>query len=200
MPKTIEHVKELTVPMIAVRGTVAFPGVQINLELTRPASIAAFRKANELGSPIFLVTQKDIDMEEPEASDLFRTGTVCQIKRFNRTDDGQLTVIFEGMCRAVLHDVNRDSEDCPYASVVCKTVRIEEEADEETQNRINMILALAQEIKDIHPILTDEMLKAAAKIQTVMILGYHFYFSFVKDSVRGLLLSFECNFGGDFSF
>ncbi len=166
MPKTIEHVKELTVPMIAVRGTVAFPGVQINLELTRPASIAAFRKANELGSPIFLVTQKDIDMDAPEASDLFRTGTVCQIKRFNRTDDGQLTVIFEGMCRAVLHEMSHDSEDCLYASVVCKTVRIEEEADEETQNHINMILALAQEIKDIHPILTDEMLKAAAKIQT----------------------------------
>ena len=99
MPKTIEQAKEITLPFIAVRGTVAFPGVQINLELIREASLQAFAAASDTDGKIFLLTQKNPEVENPTEKDLYHVGTVCGIKRVNRSDSG-VGVVFEGLCRA----------------------------------------------------------------------------------------------------
>ena len=69
MTKTTEHARELTLPLITVRGTVAFPGVQLNLELAREATLRAFSVANEGDGTVFLLTQKDPTVEEPTAMD-----------------------------------------------------------------------------------------------------------------------------------
>lgn len=167
MPRTIEQAKEITLPMIPVRGTVAFPGVQLNLELMRPLSLSAFAYANgKEDSHIFLVTQKDADVDEPTEKDLFKIGTVCKIKRFSRTEDGNLSAVFEGLCRAKVTEFHLDGDPCPFANVICKSIHVEEECSEVVEERLQNIIKAVEEVKSFHPVLTDEILKAARAIRT----------------------------------
>ena len=139
MPRTIEQARELTLPLITVRGTVAFPGVQLNLELAREATLRAFAAANEGDGKVFLITQKDVNVKAPEQKDLYHIGTVCQIKRVKRSENGTIHAIFEGLCRAKISSLSSDGE-CTYATVICKTVRVEESASGDAEEKINVIL------------------------------------------------------------
>ncbi len=165
MPRTIEQAKELTLPLITVRGTVAFPGVQLSLELAREATLRAFAVANEGDGKVFLLTQKDANVEEPLEKDLYHVGTVCQIKRVNRTEQGGLQVVFEGLCRAKLVSLLSD-EMCAYATVICKTVHIEEDASADSEEKMQTVLDMITKVKNIHPVMTDDIFKAASAIKT----------------------------------
>ena len=165
MSRTIEKATQITLPLITVRGTVAFPGVQLNLELAREATLRAFSVASEHDGRVFLLTQKDIDVEDPAERDLYHVGTVCQIKRVSRSESGTLHVVFEGICRAKLSSLYTE-DGCTFATVICKTVRIEETASGDAEEKIRTVLEMASEIKNIHPVLSDEILKSAAAIHT----------------------------------
>lgn len=164
MPRTIERAKEITLPLISVRGTVAFPKVQLSLELAREATLRSFAIANQGDGKVFLLTQKDVNIEEPAEKDHYHVGTVCQIKRVNRTEGGSLQVIFEGICRAKVSSFHQD-EACTYANVICKSIHVEEDSTEDELDKMTAILQLVESFKNIHPILNDELLKAAAAIK-----------------------------------
>ncbi len=164
MPRTIEQAKELTLPMIAVRGTVAFPGVQMNLELIRDPSLHAFALASETDGRVLLLAQKDAQEENPTVKDFYHVGTVCQIKRVTHADDGGLSVIFEGICRAKVSSVQYENE-CFFATAICKTVNVEEDAGSDSAEKMERVMALVESIKKIHPILNDEMIKAAKALR-----------------------------------
>ena len=165
MTKTTEHARELTLPLITVRGTVAFPGVQLNLELAREATLRAFSAANEADGTVFLLTQKDPTVEEPSQKDLYHIGTVCQIKRINRSENGTIHAVFEGLCRAKLSSLTVDTA-CTYATVICKTVHVEETVSGDAQEKMDTVLGMVRDVKSIHPILNDDIFNAAAAIKT----------------------------------
>ena len=164
MPRTIERAKELTLPMIAVRGTVAFPGVQMNLELIRDPSLHAFSAASEGDGRILLLAQKDAMMETPTEKDFYHVGTVCRIARVSHAEDGCLSVIFEGICRAKVSSVKYEN-DCFFATAICKTVLVEEEAGGVSEEKMETVLSMLEEIQGIHPILNNELLKAAKALK-----------------------------------
>ena len=164
MPRTIEQAKEITLPLIAVRGTVAFPGVQINLELVRESSMNAFTAAADSDGRILLLTQKSPDVEEPTEKDLYHVGTVCRIKRINSTENG-ISAVFEGICRAKVSELI-PARDFLRATVICKTVHVEEEVSGDSEEKRDAVLKLVEAHKNIHPILNDEMIKAATAIRT----------------------------------
>lgn len=97
-----EKINSISMPLIAVRGNVAFPSIEISLDLARSISVKAFGTAGENHSKIFLVTQKNLSDETPGIKDLYKTGTICKIKRAVRNPDGNLEVTFEGICRGKL--------------------------------------------------------------------------------------------------
>ncbi len=164
MPRTIEQAKEITLPMIAVRGTVAFPSVQMNLELIREISIQAFAAAHESDGKVILLTQKDPEAEAPTAKDFYHVGTVCQIKRVNRAERG-VAVVFEGLCRAKVSDIHTDAAYL-RATAICKTIHVEEEVSGDSEDKRNDILAIIEANKNIHPILNEELITAAKAIKT----------------------------------
>ena len=100
MPRFIEKIEKMTLPVIPLRGQAAFPSIPFNFELSREISISACNTATENGSHIFLVGQKDISIESPEAKDLYTVGTVAKIRQTLKTSDGHMRVIAEGVCRA----------------------------------------------------------------------------------------------------
>ena len=64
-----------------MRGLVMFPYMQLNFDVARPASIKAIEAASQGDSRIFLVTQKKAEVENPTADDIYRVGTIAQIKQ-----------------------------------------------------------------------------------------------------------------------
>ena len=68
-------------PLIATRGVIVFPNQTIVIEVGRPQSLAALKKAqSDFDVNVFLVCQKDINVVDPAIEDLYETGTICRIK------------------------------------------------------------------------------------------------------------------------
>ena len=84
-------------PVIAMRGLNVFPRMNTSFDLERPISVHALERAMENGEEIFLVTQREIGVEQPEEKDLYEIGT-----QILRVSDRVLRVMMEGACRARL--------------------------------------------------------------------------------------------------
>ena len=95
-----------TMPAIALRGLTIFPNVLIHFEVSREASIKALEEAMSAGSPVFLVGQKDISVEDPEEKDVFSIGTISNIRQILRMPGDNVRVMVEGQARGrLLHMV-----------------------------------------------------------------------------------------------
>lgn len=89
-------------PAIALRGLVVFPSNVIHFEVGRSKSIAAIEWAMTNGNSVFLVTQKDMEVDSPGMEDLYSYGVVAEVKQLLRVSDDLVKVIVEGRYRAKL--------------------------------------------------------------------------------------------------
>ncbi|MEG0178652.1 MAG: endopeptidase La [Oscillospiraceae bacterium] len=92
----------IKLPAIALRGLVVFPNNVIHFEVGRAKSIASVEWALNNNNAIFLITQKDMDVEEPSCKDLFTYGVVAEVKQLLRVSDDLVKVVVEGKYRAKL--------------------------------------------------------------------------------------------------
>ena len=83
-------------PAIALRGLVVFPNNIIHFEVGRAKSIAAIEAAMRGNSSVFLVAQKETDVEEPAAGDLYAYGVIAEIKQVLRVSEDLVKVLVEG--------------------------------------------------------------------------------------------------------
>jgi ATP-dependent Lon protease len=90
------------IPMLPLRGISAFPDMLLNFDVERQISVAALDKAMNLDRRIFLLAQKDINVEDPAIEDLYVIGTVCFIKQILKMPGGGVRVMVEGKNRARL--------------------------------------------------------------------------------------------------
>lgn len=93
-------------PAIALRGLVVFPNNIVHFEVGRAKSIAAIEAAMHANSSVFLVAQKEMDVEEPTMSDLYAYGVIAEIKQVLRVSDDLVKVLVEGKTRARLLELN----------------------------------------------------------------------------------------------
>ena len=91
---------------IALRGLVVFPNNIVHFEVGRAKSIAAIEAAMHANSSIFLVAQKEMDVEEPQMRDLYAYGVIAEIKQVLRVSDDLVKVLVEGKTRARLLELN----------------------------------------------------------------------------------------------
>lgn len=89
-----------TLPAIAMRGLVVYPHMVFHFDVLRKKSINALEAASLGNGLVFLTAQKDVSVEDPTASDVFKIGTVVKIKQFIRLPGEGLRVLAEGVCRA----------------------------------------------------------------------------------------------------
>ncbi|WP_302200134.1 endopeptidase La [uncultured Gemmiger sp.] len=89
-------------PAIALRGLVVFPNNVVHFEVGRPKSIAAIEAAMHSNSNVFLVAQREMDVEDPAVRDLYAYGVIAEIKQVLRVSDELVKVLVEGKTRARL--------------------------------------------------------------------------------------------------
>ena len=88
-------------PVMPLREVVMFPRSIMPLFVGREASIKAIEAAqSSFGKQIFLVAQREPELEKPEAGDLCAVGVVSKVLQMLRLPDGTIKVLFEGLYRA----------------------------------------------------------------------------------------------------
>ena len=89
-----------TFPAMALRGLVAFPNMMLTLDVGRKKSVRALSIAMDKNLPIYLATQKDITVEDPNASHLYEMGCLCRVRQVLKMPDGGAKVLVKGLYRA----------------------------------------------------------------------------------------------------
>ncbi|WP_461833499.1 endopeptidase La [Desulfothermus sp.] len=96
-----KEIKYSELPLMTLRDVVIFPGAIMPLYVGRVSSIKAVEKSlNEFDRWIFLVTQKNPEIEIPQKQELYEIGIVAKILQLLRLPDGTIKVLFEGIKRA----------------------------------------------------------------------------------------------------
>lgn len=103
-----ENTKNLTVslPLICTRGIIVFPGQEMIIDVGRPKSMGSVNEAQKKSdSQVILVSQREMQTEDPQASDLYTCGTLCHIRHIRRMD-GYVRVKFKGLQRVKITAIN----------------------------------------------------------------------------------------------
>jgi len=164
MSENIDIYEEATLPLIPLRGLVGFPGVQLNIEIMRTASLKAFTAGATLyNARVVLVTQKELGVEEPKADDLYKIGVIAEIKHVVKNPHGNISVVFEGISRAKINSITEDSG-FMLAEVIAKTDARTFKSTAQCDAMILEIKGILEKLKTLHPQFDEDMRIAAEAI------------------------------------
>lgn len=96
--------KREIMPCLPIRGMVVFPNTVVHFDVGRKKSLAALNSAMENDKLIFLSTQYDETIEEPNVHDLSDGGTVVKVKQVLKLQNGIVRVLVEGLYKAELRE------------------------------------------------------------------------------------------------
>ena len=105
MQEKTRRAQRITLPVLPLRGIMVFPYMVMHFDVGRPKSVAALERAMMEDQRIFLIAQKDAEVEDPQGSDLYKVGTVAHIKQVLNLPGDSIRVLVEGLHRAVLGNV-----------------------------------------------------------------------------------------------
>ena len=94
-----------TLPLLPLRGMVAFPEVMLHLDVGRPGSIAALNESLSHDQTIFLVAQRDAEVEDPARDDLYDHGVVAKVRQVLRLPGDNVRILAEGVYRAHIEEM-----------------------------------------------------------------------------------------------
>ena len=97
-------------PAVALRGTVILPDMIVHFDISRPRSIKAVEKAMLQDQRIFLITQKDPDVDIPGLNELYKIGTIGCVKQVVKLPQNILRILVEGVERGELLGIAQDDE------------------------------------------------------------------------------------------
>lgn len=155
----------LSLPCVAMRDIVMFPGMILHFDCARNISITALRKAVEKDQKIFLTAQKDLITEDPRAKDVYSTGVVAEIKQIVKTPDGRSRVMAEGLQKAKILSLYLARDKFLEAEVKTLPNYSKEKCDEVE------ITALTRELKKLFLQYAEVFPKMPKEIYTAII-GY----------------------------
>src|SRR6186713_758802 len=93
-------------PALPLRDIVIYPFMIVPLFVSRDKSIKAVEEALKENRMIVLVSQKDVNKEDPEQQDLYEVGTVAIIMRMLKLPDGRIRILIQGLSRTRVDSVN----------------------------------------------------------------------------------------------
>ena len=103
-------IKSKYLPLLALRGLTVFPRMLLNFDVEREASTSALDVATNGDRKIFLVAQKDIYKDTPAQKDLYKIGTICNVKQILKVPGGGMKVLVEGVSRARLLNMHDEKK------------------------------------------------------------------------------------------
>lgn len=122
-----------TLPILALRNAVLFPGMVYPVTIGRQKSITLIKEAEKRDSFIGAVPQVDITVEDPSEKDLYEYGTVSRVMKVLEMPDGTITAIIQGIKRIQMAGV------VSYEPYITARVKYIEDIVPENDNSTKMI-------------------------------------------------------------
>jgi ATP-dependent Lon protease len=130
-------------PLLAVRDIVVFPNMILPLFVGRESSILAIEAALAQDRLIFLVTQRDPEIDDPQPSDIYDIGTVCLIMRMLKLPDGRLKILVQGLSKAKVLNFQQEK---PFLKVIHEVIA--EHPQEELSIEAEALMRNAREMTE----------------------------------------------------
>lgn len=92
----------MNMPAVALRGLTILPGMIAHFDISRERSLRAVEEAMEQDQKIYLVTQRNVDSEDPTQEDIYQMGIVADIKQVVRLQNDVVRILVDGISRAAL--------------------------------------------------------------------------------------------------
>lgn len=129
---------EIIVPLLPLRGLIVYPTMVLHLDVGRDKSIQALEKAMVEDHLIFLTTQLDTSLQDPDEDDIYNIGTLTKVKQMLKLPNGTIRVLVEGLERAeIVSYIDNDT----YAAVSLRTFPDSAEKDAEHQALMRTLLS-----------------------------------------------------------
>ena len=147
-------------PLVCTRGVIVFPNQEVIIDVGRERSMRAVEDARQqFDRRVVLVSQKDLTIEDPEVSDLYSVGSLCEIRHIRRLD-GYLRVKFRGLSRVQLQSA-ADEGGCQIASALILNDITQDEMEE-----VTLVRMIARQFEDMDAVtahMPKEMITELAK-------------------------------------
>lgn len=159
-----ETIKKL--PAVALRGTTILPDMIVHFDVSRSKSARAVEEAMLQDQKLFLVGQKDQELEDPAQDDLYTIGTIASIKQVVKLPKNLLRVLVEGEQRAEL--INLTEEEGFLNAEVTEIADSTEELSETQQEGMSRALsALLLDFFRNGPTISKELAMQLSQIQNI---------------------------------
>lgn len=112
----LHNSEPISLPLLALRGLVVFPGMKLHFDVGRQKSVEAIHTAMRRDRNIFLLAQRDLRTADPDAKDLYTVGCIARIEQVIKLNGDSLRISIEGMRRASLLEVY-SNDPCMMANV-----------------------------------------------------------------------------------
>ena len=136
-----EGIRVERMPVLALRGMTAFPNTVMHFDVGRDKSIRALDRAMSGDQRIFLVTQLDVNIDDPSFDDLYRVGTVVQVRQLLKSTGDSLRILVHGEYRAIIK--------APGKTTPCLMAEIQEIPDREYNIHADKLEALCRVSADL---------------------------------------------------
>lgn len=150
-------------PMLPVRDIVIFPSMVLPLAVGREKSIKALEQAMTSTRHIFVVTQKNVQIEDPSPNDIYQIGTVCEVLQMLKMPDGTLKILVECVARAEWTEFKLS--DRGYIEVGLNVFDENIEKTAEVEAVMRRIIALFEQYVKLNPRMPMEISISVSNIQ-----------------------------------
>lgn len=148
-------------PLLPLRDVIIFPHMVVPLFVGREKSISALEKAAKNGNELFLVTQKDASVLNPEREDVYDIGTVVTIIQMLRLPDNTVKVLIEGKYRAKIKSFRCEADG--YFAEVDKTADVIE-SDVEVEASMRSVKSIFEQYVKLNKRIPPELLMSISSI------------------------------------
>jgi ATP-dependent Lon protease len=148
-------------PMVPIRDVVIFPYTKVAFKIGRPSSVRALEQAMTGERNIFLATQHDATIDEPNPDQIYTIGTLGRILQAQRQDNGQIKVVVEGRERGQSVRVEQDDDGMFYAHV--RKIQSVDESGYRTDGLLQKIHSLVEQFLRVSPDAYTDALHASLR-------------------------------------
>ncbi len=154
-----------TLPLLPIRDIVVYPFMILPLFVGRESSILAVEESiSKTDRLILLASQKDIQAESPEPSEIYEIGTVAMIMRMRKLPDGRIKILIQGLSKARITDFLQTK---PFYQVKAEKIELPTEANSNVADEALMrtVREQLEKVISLGKVLSPDILMVLEDIQ-----------------------------------
>lgn len=153
-------------PCVTTRDVIVHPKMTVKFDVVRPKSLAALKEALNGDRHVFLTAQIDSSISEPTADDVYKIGTVCEIKQIVNLSDGISRVRVQGVYRAKLCSLFDEGDALNAEVKIMNTFSKEKMPQEELDALVRVAKTAFEAYSAVVPRMPDELKSSVMRSKT----------------------------------